>query len=84
MEHFRESASYREYRESHSAVEDVYSDCCQGEPIGECHKCGERVCEDHGVLDNEGDTWCLEHAPEPVEITPLQVVALAELAGVAL
>ena len=59
-----------------------YSDCCQGEPIGECHKCGERVCEDHGVLDGEGDAWCLEHAPEPVEITPLQVVTLAELAGV--
>ena len=62
-----------------------YSDCCQGSPIGECRKCGWLVCEDHGQLDSDGDAWCSEHAPDDsITITPLQIVMLAELSGVAL
>jgi hypothetical protein len=100
---FRETEQYREYCLSHQSDRDeaTFSDCCAGDPIGECVHCGDRVCGVHGVpLDEDyAEVACcfceearldkylndndLDGPRATVVITQLQIIALAEMAGVA-
>lgn len=87
MLNFRDPESRESLCESlDDRVRETYEPCsgddtCFYAPIGICYECESPVCDEHSITV-EGHVWCLAHAPsEEIEITPLQVMMLAELAG---
>lgn len=68
-----------DYRETYEPCSG--DDACPCRPIGICEECELPVCEQHSFTADDR-VWCLAHVPSAVlEITQLQVVMLAELAG---